>query len=79
MPLQWVHSQWASSLWATKVVGHMKGWWYILPQWGQGSKVLRVLLRRGPGIDVPQPTEVDPVTGYLVSCSEHNKEPGLEL
>jgi hypothetical protein len=36
--------------------------WYLSPQWTQSSKVSRGLLRRGPGIGLPQPSDIDPVT-----------------
>ena len=45
-----------------KAVGHMVESWYLSPQWTQSSKVSRGLLRRGPGIGLPQPSDVDPVT-----------------
>jgi len=36
--------------------------WYLSPQWTQSSKVSRGLLRCGPSIGLPQPSDVDPVT-----------------
>jgi hypothetical protein len=36
--------------------------WYLLPQWMQSSKISRGLLRCGPDIGLPQPSDVDPVT-----------------
>jgi len=36
--------------------------WYLSPQWVQSSKVSRGLLRCGPGIGFPYPSDVDPVT-----------------
>ncbi len=62
-----MHSWWALSLLATKVVGHMKDWWYTSSQWVQGSKVSIALLREGLGINIPQPVEVDLVTVHMYS------------
>ena len=42
-----------------KVAGHMVDSWYLLPEWVQLLKISRGLLRHGPGIVVPQPSDVN--------------------
>jgi hypothetical protein len=64
---------------SVKVVGHMVESWYLSPQWTQSSKISRGLLRRGPGIGVPQPSDVNPVTVAPIGkekkmCREEGKE-----
>jgi hypothetical protein len=47
---------------SVKVVGHIVESWYLSPQWMQLSNISRGLLRCGPGIGLPQPSDIDPVT-----------------
>jgi len=49
--------------------------WYLSPQWMQSLKISKGLLRHGPGIGVPQPSDVNLVTAdkqarqpYLATC-----------
>jgi hypothetical protein len=45
--------------------------WYLSPQWMQSSNVLRGFLRHGPGIGLPQPSNVDLVTFSLHHHTRH--------
>jgi len=45
--------------------------WYLSPQWTQSSKISRGLLRRSPGIGIPQPSDVNPVTLNDILDKQH--------